>query len=261
MFDALPNSGFSNHLRPPERPNDDAPLPPRFSLLALFAISTGAAIYCGMLRLFGVYGVMLMLAGLVALYCIQVQGPWRAVKRVVTDMLAGIVLPIGCLAFDPVVFRTPGGGGVFGLTEQVFIYALLGSEMLVLFVWLLVGGAFNRLGRSLTAGVLTLGWLICFALGLLLSLLGFGALALGEPIGLLGIVPWFTLATYWSNARRANTSPRGQPSIFGGRLLGVGLLLMVATMSSFGAWLVAPNGKAIPAAKLGALWELQSGGN
>ena len=240
-----------------DRPGDDAPLPPRFSLLALFAISTGSAIYCGLLRLLGVYGVMLMFAVLIVLYSVRLSGPRRAIKRIVADMLAGIVLPIGCLAFDPGVFRSNGPIGLFGpfgFADQMFVYTLLGTEMLVLLVWLLVGGAFNSLSRSIIAGVLRLGSLICIGLGVILSVAGLLLLAFLEPIGLLGFVPWFTLVAFLSNARRAKAPAAGRGMVAAGTLLGFLLPLALATIACVGAWIVAPRAPALPAATIG-LWQ------
>lgn len=223
----------------------DAPLPPRFSLLALMAISTGAAVYCGLLKLLGVYGVILMLAALIVLRFARVATPLRPVKRVVGDMLAGIVLPIGCLAFDPAVFRS----GSLSFAAQMFVYTLLGSEMLVLFVWLLVGGAFNNFGRSLTAGVLTLGSLICMALGTILGLAGLAVLLIGlEPIGVLGFVPWFTLAAFMPNAGRAGATRDGRIASVSGALLGILLPLGLAAIVAFGTSQLAPTAPAIPSA-------------
>jgi len=236
---------------PRERPGDDAPLPIRFSLLALFAISTGSAIYCGLLRLLGVYGVMLMLAGLIGVHFVRLSGRKRAIKRVVVDMLAGIVLPMGCLTLDPGVFRSNGVSGFFSLADQMFIYTLLGCEMLVLAIWLLVGGAFNDFGRSMTAGVLTLGSLICVALGMVLGMVGLGIVVLfQEPIGLLGFVPWFTLVTFLANARRARTPSGGHRAVVAGLPLGVVLPLALATAVGVGTWLVAPHAPGIPGAKV-----------
>src|SRR5262249_39124008 len=118
--DKPPYFTVSGPLPSREQHDVDDPLPPRFTLLALFAVSTGAAISCGLLRLLGVYAVVLMFGVLIALYWIRVPRPWRAVKRTVTDMLAGIVLPIGCLVFDPGVFRPGPGLSDFNFSVQIF---------------------------------------------------------------------------------------------------------------------------------------------
>ncbi len=254
MFPAPLNHVLSGRAMPPLRVDDDyEPLPPRFSLLALFGVSTGAAVYCGLLRLLGVYAVMLMLAGLIGLYVVQVPEQWRATKRMASDMLAGIVLPIGCLMFDPGVFRSSVLNGSFSFAEQIGIYVLLGSEMLVLFVWLLVGGALNHFSRSMTAGMLMLGSLICIALGLVLTLVGLPALVLfREPIGLLGLVPWFTLLAFGRNAQRAKIPSRSSPASAVGMLLGVALLLALAAACGYAALAMAPSAQSLPAAKIGA---------
>ena len=256
MFPAPLNHVLSGRAVSPVRADDEfEPLPPRFSLLALFGVSTGAAVYCGLLRLLGVYAVMLMLAGLIGLYVVQVPERWRAIKRVASDMLAGIVLPIGCLMFDPGVFRSSVLNGPFSFAEQVGIYVLLGCEMLLLFVWLLVGGALNHLARSMTAGMLMLGSLICIALGLVLILVGLSALVLfREPIGVLGLVPWFTLLAFGRNAQRARIPSRSSPASAVGMLLGVALLLALAAACGYAALVIAPSAQSLPAAKIG-VWQ------
>ena len=257
----------AERLRSWQRPRriEEPLLPPRFSLMALLAVSTAAAIYCGLLRLLGVYGVMLMLAVLVALYFVGVPDTKRAVKRLAIDMLAGIVLPIGCLLFDPGVFRASGfSPAVFSATsghlstivlnnftfpQQIFIYSLLGGEMVVLLVWLLIGTAFNRFFRSMTSGVLLLGCLIAGAIGMPLALIGLGALGLLEPVGILGLAPWFTFATFRRQLRRAAVPPTGHNS-FLASCLGIILIISLSAAISAATSNLAPATPSIPATPL-----------
>ena len=177
------------------------------------------------------------------------------IKRSTTDMLAGIVLPLGCLVFDPGLFR---GEGNWSLAGSVAIYTLLGSEMLVLFVWLLVGEAFNPPMRAMTAGVLTLGWWLSAALGVALFVPGFVLLILyREPVGLLGAVPWFTLAAFRANAQRARR-PSDDPLAIVCILLVIVLLPALTLAVGLGISAVVPHANGIPAAKIGAWQDLMS---
>src|SRR5438309_2151482 len=65
---------------PTHDPPFDPPLPPRFSLLTLFGVVTATAVYCGLLRLFRVYAVvllfMLLFGLLVRPFAILGFAPW-----------------------------------------------------------------------------------------------------------------------------------------------------------------------------------------
>jgi hypothetical protein len=130
----------------------------------------------------------------------------------------------------------------------------MGSEMLVLFVWLLVGGALHPFARSMTAGALTMGWLICLALGLLLFPPGILLVCFLQPIGLLGLVPWFTMAAFRNSARRARITSPGSPASAVGMWLGVAVLLALSAACGYAALTMAPNAQSLPAAKIGA-WQ------
>jgi hypothetical protein len=264
MSDAAPiaDQGFisAEKLRRWRRlPPAAEPLPQQFTLAALSTIFTTAAIYFGLLRVLGVLAVVLMLAALVVLHFWKVPGRWKATKQLTADMLAGIVLPLGCLLYDPGVFRTSFLRKLTiepaNFPEQIGIYTLLTAEMLLLFVWLLVGGSFIPLARSMTAGVLWVGCAVCVVLGIPLAI--FGAMACcfaAEPIGLLGFVPWFTFWVFRRNARIAKSN-RGDTRGSWGMCLGATLVLALAMVAGFATRLIAPQTLPIPAAELRGTFE------
>src|SRR5689334_15421973 len=84
------------------------------------------------------------------------------------DVTFGLVMPVLCFYFDPVVFR---GGFIndHGLYPGVRFcaYAISALERVALCVWLLRAGR-ARLGPALLAGVLLAGAMFSFIVGVLI---------------------------------------------------------------------------------------------
>lgn len=207
----------------------ELPLPPRFSLLTLFGVVTAAAVYCWLLRQLGVYAVVLLLAALVSIILLKVSAERRRAKRLVIDLLAGIVLPIGCLYFDPIVFRKDGWLlHTTTLAAQVAAYAFFAVEMITLFIWVSFGGVLHSFFREVVAGVLATGWFVAMGFGVILAfpcLLGMLAM---QPMAVLGLVPWFTFRTYWANSRCAGQPREDRPPHPFAFLAGISFALIVS---------------------------------
>ncbi|HEX8173964.1 MAG TPA: hypothetical protein VF543_02470 [Pyrinomonadaceae bacterium] len=123
-------------------------------------------------------------------------------RKTIFDVLFGIVLPILCFIFDPIVFRGNffGGTALFGRI-QLPVYLMAFVEISALTIWLCAG---KRLGRRPVAlgGFLYAGALISLLIGIVLlplSLIGIALLGLG----LLGFTPFLTALVFWRNGRRA----------------------------------------------------------
>lgn len=116
------------------------------------------------------------------------------------DIAVGIVLPVLCLAFDPLVFR----GGIIGrplLGEyQLFAYGFIGVEIVALAVWLSVASRAKE-WCGVLGGIMLVGVLFSAVIGTLL--LPFTLLGLMFVIGVLGFAPFLTAFIYLRNARRA----------------------------------------------------------
>jgi hypothetical protein len=118
------------------------------------------------------------------------------------DVLFGIVLPILCLVFDPIVFR----GGLMrevGLYSkyQFYAYTLSALEMVALCAWLLSAGRAGRRPAAL-AGMLLAGALYSFFVGL--TILPFSVVGLlFLLVGALGFIPFLTAFVYLRNGWRA----------------------------------------------------------
>jgi hypothetical protein len=133
---------------------------------------------------------------------VAIGGKWLALV-----LLFGVALPVLCLFFDPVVFRSPDGiarslGAPVVGPYRVAGYAAAAVGMGSILTWVA-----RRRPAGLLAGLLAGGALFALALGLvLLPLSLFGMLAL---IGVLGFVPFGTAWVFACEARAAWRSAGG----------------------------------------------------
>lgn len=128
------------------------------------------------------------------------DAPTTAQRRF--DVMFGIVLPVLCLACDPVVF----GGGLMGNSGLysaygLYAYTISALEMVALCAWLCAAGRAGRRPAAL-AGMLLAGGLFSFVVGCAIlpySLIGLLFLL----IGALGFIPFLTAFVYLRNGWRA----------------------------------------------------------
>jgi hypothetical protein len=116
------------------------------------------------------------------------------------DALVGVALPLVCLYFDPVVFRSGNFVGPLLGGYRLFAYALIGLEVALLALWLAAGARVGEWGGML-GGALMAGALFSLAVGIVL--LPFSLLGLLILVGALGFSPLLTAFVYWRNGRRA----------------------------------------------------------
>lgn len=116
------------------------------------------------------------------------------------DALVGVALPLVCLYFDPVVFRSMNFGVPLLGGYRVFAYALIGLDVALLALWLALGERVGEWGGML-GGALMAGALFSLVVGIVL--LPFSLLGLIILIGALGFSPLLTAFVYWRNGRRA----------------------------------------------------------
>lgn len=119
------------------------------------------------------------------------------------DVLGGLLLPIGCLVFDPLVFRSfdPCALPLLRGPIRLLGYSAIGLGLLAFAVWLICGARFKR-GSAFMAGILALGAGVAALLGLgLLPFSLLGIIAFG--LGLIGLIPFLTAYVFWRNARAA----------------------------------------------------------
>ena len=124
--------------------------------------------------------------------------------QIIFDVLFGMLLPVLCLVWDPIVFRGGMNAPLLG-AYALQAYAFIGLQILTLGAWLAVGsrtaGAAAWFAGPLAAGAVGAA-LVGFAI-LPMSLLGLLFL-----IGALGFTPFLTAFVFLRNALRARARGR-----------------------------------------------------
>jgi hypothetical protein len=151
--------------------------------------------------------------------------------QIIFDLIVGVIVPILCLVFDPIVFRS-GFGSRDGILKdwQLFAYIVIGLEVATLALWLALP---SRAGAWLSAigGILLAGAIFSFAIALVIlpiSLLGL----VFYFIGVLGFTPFLTGFIYLRNGRRA-LGAAGASGLTGPLLLGIVFVLGVPAVAQW----------------------------
>lgn len=146
----------------------------------------------------------------------QDNGFWRrqfapTVTRpqIIFDVLFGVIGPILCFVFDPVVFRDGFAGPPLFPAYRNFAYLFSGVEIAFLCLWLLTGPGLEVWNRII-GGIFLNGALFCAAVGLVLS--PFSLIGLLYGIGIFGFTPFLAAMVYLRNSRRALRSKSPEPS-------------------------------------------------
>lgn len=116
------------------------------------------------------------------------------------DVIFGVVAPLLCFYFDPIVFKGGFFDGPLLPQHQILSYCIAAVQIPLLVVWLQFG---KRLGfwRQLLAGALFTGSLFSLVVGL--AILPYSAIGLIIAIGLFGFIPFLTAFTYFRAGFRA----------------------------------------------------------
>lgn len=127
-------------------------------------------------------------------------------KQRIFDVFFGIVLPLLCFYFDPIVFQSDNGfGSPLLASYKAFAYSLSFGSIIIFAVWLCFGNRLKWL-CAVFAGLFFTGAAFCFVIGVLL--LPFSLLGLFLIIGILGFTPFFTGFVYLRNGFRAFRSAK-----------------------------------------------------
>ena len=148
------------------------------------------------------------------------------VPQLTYDFMFGIILPVLCFIFDPIVFS--GRGFVTGIVPlaqyKSLVYLFSALSIVTLGGWLLAYRAVKAAG-GIIAGILLSGAACSLLIGILilpLSLIGLMII-----IGILGFIPFFTAFVYLRNGIRAMRSAESyvsHPKLVGSLLLGAFLI-------------------------------------
>jgi hypothetical protein len=146
----------------------------------------------------------------------------RTEAQQIFDVVFGVIAPILCFYFDPVVFKGAFVQASSLQSYQLFAYGVTAVEVSVLAVWLLFG---TRLGgwSRLVGGVLISGSVFSAAVGVaILPLSIFGLIIV---IGIFGFIPFLTAFVYLRVGWRAlKSEERTAPSSWASALL-IGAIL------------------------------------
>ncbi|MET0626541.1 MAG: hypothetical protein ABW250_26640 [Pyrinomonadaceae bacterium] len=118
------------------------------------------------------------------------------------DVAFGIILPVLCFVFDPIVFREwdTAGGGIYGRWRS-YAYTVSALEMVALAAWLLKARGAGRPPAAL-GGVLFAGGLFSLLVGVaILPFSLFGLIVFF--VGVFGFMPFPTAIVYLRNGWRA----------------------------------------------------------
>lgn len=115
------------------------------------------------------------------------------------DVFFGMVAPVLCFVFDPVVFKSDFDDGLFS-SYQGYAYMVSGAEILVLLTWLIWGKQLQP-RAGLAGGILMAGALFSGLIGVVI--LPFTLVGLFLGIGIFGFIPFLTALVYYRNGRQA----------------------------------------------------------
>src|SRR5215203_824983 len=131
------------------------------------------------------------------------QEPTR--KQRIFDWAYGVVIPLICVAADPIIFRTSGpyGSGLLG-SARPFAYLLSAASILAMAAWLLWGERLRWLAAPM-AGLFFVGGGVSLLVGLIL--IPFSVIGLiFFLVGLLGFTPLLSSVVFLRNGLRAYRS-------------------------------------------------------
>jgi hypothetical protein len=149
--------------------------------------------------------------------------------QLVFDIAFGLVAPILCFFFDPIVFK----GGLMGppilQPYQLFVYAVTALEVSLLAGSMLFGRRLGTWSRVI-GGALISGSVVSAVIGV--TILPYSLMGLAVAIGLLGFIPFVTAFVYLRAGWRAlkNEDKKPAASLAGALLAGAILSLGIPAL-------------------------------
>ncbi|NQU26429.1 MAG: hypothetical protein HQ567_34520 [Candidatus Nealsonbacteria bacterium] len=208
-----------------ESPIDQNPPPLQFSLRSILIVQAVVAAFLGALLLAGVFAVLAAFVATLIFAAVRARPQRLASKRMIVDLMGGVVLPCLCLWYDPFVFRGNTGGVVPAALAAVPLAIVL--QIVVLAFWLVAGPWLGRFAATV-AGVLWCGVIMAGLLGIVLLPMSLLGTLLAAGVGLLGFVPFLTAVVFARNAVRATRQARRTLPQRLGVWVVIGALLAVA---------------------------------
>jgi len=116
------------------------------------------------------------------------------------DWIFGVILPVVCFVFDPIVFKGDAWGSAYLGTYKPFAYILSFVSVMAMSAWLIWGEKLKWFNAFL-AGLFIVGGVVSLSLGIILSPISL--LGLIILVGALGFTPMFSAVVYLRNSLRA----------------------------------------------------------
>lgn len=115
------------------------------------------------------------------------------------DWIFGVILPVVCFFFDPIIFRTFSGTPLAGQYKP-FAYLLSFFSIISLMAFMIWGAKLKWLNGFLS-GLFAAGAFVSLVVGI--AMIPISLVGLIVLIGVLGFTPLFTFFVYWRNSVRA----------------------------------------------------------
>jgi hypothetical protein len=141
------------------------------------------------------------------------------------DVTFGVVGPVLCFVFDPIIFRSWLMGPPLLGDYQTFAYLFSGLQITLLSFWLLTGPGWQPWNR-LMGGMLLSGTVFCVIIGFVLA--PFSLIGLIYGVGLFGLTPFLTALVYLRNSCRAWRAENNDAESLAAALIGVSGILLVS---------------------------------
>jgi hypothetical protein len=129
----------------------------------------------------------------------------RTRPQLIYDIVFGIIAPIFCFWFDPIVFQdwlfSSGGGQGILARYKLLVYLFSAIAICTLGLWLRFETQLKK-QSGMIAGVFFTGALFTSVLSLVLAPFSVAGIFV-YGIGILGFIPFFTSYVYWRNGFRA----------------------------------------------------------
>jgi hypothetical protein len=146
------------------------------------------------------------------------------------DVLFGVVLPVLCFEFDPLIFKGNFLGEPLAGDYQLLVYAISTLQITAMVVWLTCRDRLKSFSGPI-AGVLFLGGLFSLVIGVIL--LPVTLIGLFFVIGLAGFAPFFTGIVYLRNGVRGFKSHEKNYAYTSRFSVGIASALIALTLPIF----------------------------
>jgi len=211
----------------------------QFGLGTVLALQAAAALALSLLLVLDLVGVFVLFVGTVLVMFWPIEPPAARARRVFADLLAGALMPVLCLIFDPGILRDNGTIYIplnWGLLRNSDASAYLATAIFVqigfLLLWQLLPRTWPAVS-ALFAGLLSVGFVLAASIGIyILPITLVGLLLLA---GLLGAMPFLTAIVYlrnvisaWRSGFGAAAGPLSIPLFLLGAITAMGFPLVLS---------------------------------